>query len=584
MESWGSRDHEVSVVSSTAQTLTTQDFETQLYTKLPSDRHIRLISLASDTVSAQEILSCSFVEQDIRELIPWAGYNALSYVWGDSPERVTINCNGHRTFITRNLYNALKQIWKVTPKQVLWADALCINQDDDEEKGHQVSMMGDIYKTATTVLIWLGEDKNTFARSWSAINMAANKPGTFTDDSALDDFLAHPWFTRVWTLQEVLLARKAVLICGTRWIDWRLLFETIGPKGPLRALQDCTEIMQLEHRRKERRNPLKELLMASITRHATDPRDKLYALLGLLSQNSTRMRPDYTISYWQLIIDFLIDQVQSHEDLWFLHACGTDWEVNRQRNDLDLRGSHKEQLSWVPDLLNPLSLKLISERRYVPKVHAPGFRQENVHPLGDGRLRVRGIAVGIFHSVGTYQREICSIAPIPTCVIEAMSTGSRANPGSVKLVFRGSVKNLPEYYPRYLSYIEVDQGKFFSPPGVVLASDFREHMALHLRQACPCLANKNLPLFEPEGWSGERITRPISLKSVHCKIKTGDLLCVLSDKDGLFAVRPLARQTGAFRLVGSAFAPEQELADRENNWKVSCQWLIPSKILQFDLY
>ena len=177
MESWGPRDHEVGAVSSAAQTLTTQDFETQLYTKLPSDRHIRLISLASDTVSVQYILRCSFVEQDIREVIPWAGYNALSYVWGASPERVTISCDGHMTFITRNLYNALQQIWEGNPKQVLWADALCINQDDDEEKGYQVSMMGDIYKTATTVLIWLGDDENTFARSWSAIGMTANEPG-----------------------------------------------------------------------------------------------------------------------------------------------------------------------------------------------------------------------------------------------------------------------------------------------------------------------------------------------------------------------------------------------------------------------
>jgi hypothetical protein len=243
MESSGSRYHGVDNAASAAEILTAQGSQAQLCRKLPSDRHIRLISLASHTVSEDGFLRCSFVEQDIREVIPWAGYNALSYVWGDSSERVTISCNGHMTFITRNLYNALQQIWKVTPKQVLWADALCINQDADEEKSHQVSMMGDIYKTATTVLIWLGDDENTFARSWRAIEMAANESSNLDDDSALDDFLAHPWFTRVWTLQEVLLARKAVLICGTRWIDWRLLFETIGPKGPLKALQDCTEIM-----------------------------------------------------------------------------------------------------------------------------------------------------------------------------------------------------------------------------------------------------------------------------------------------------------------------------------------------------
>ena len=116
-ESPGSRDHAIDHVSCAAQTRTLQHSQAQLYTKLPSDKHIRLISLASHTVSEQDILRCSFVEQDIRDVIPWAGYNALSYVWGDSPKRVTIVCNGHRASITRNLYNALRQIWRVTPSR-----------------------------------------------------------------------------------------------------------------------------------------------------------------------------------------------------------------------------------------------------------------------------------------------------------------------------------------------------------------------------------------------------------------------------------------------------------------------------------
>jgi hypothetical protein len=321
--------------------------------------------------------------------------------------------------------------------------------------------------------------------------------------------------------------------------------------------------------------------MASSTRHAADPRDKLYALLGLLPQNLTRMHPDYTIPYWQLVINFVIDQAQRYEDLWFLHACGTDWEVNRQRNDLDLGGSHEEQLSWVPDLLNPLSLKLVVERKYAPYVNAPFFRQETVQRTGNGRLRVHGIAVGIFQRVGADESETCSIAPIPTCVIEAMSRGT--NWGSAKLSFNSS-KNCQQY----LEDIDVDLEVLHLQPAVVSASDPCEHMALHLRRACRCLlsATKNrsffrsattiLPLFEPKGWNGARTTCPISPEFVNCKIKAGDLLCVLSNGDGLFALRHLP-QMGPFRLVGSAIAPGQELATYKTT--VSCRWRIPSEIL-----
>ena len=302
--------------------------------------------------------------------------------------------------------------------------------------------MGDIYKTATAVLIWLGYDEYTFARSWSAVEMAANEAGYLEDDSALDYFLGHPWFTRAWTLQEVLLARKAVLICGTRWIDWRLLFETIGLKGPLEAIDKCTEIIQSEHKREEGGNLSKELLFASSFRHATDPRDKLYALQGLLTRKSARMRPDYTISYWQMIINFIVDQGRRYGDFWFLHACGTDLEANRQWYGLDLGGSNDEQLSWLSDLLNPLSLKLVLERqlKYTPMVSmASGmdFRHENVHRIGDGGLRVNGIFVGIFKKFGAGESETCRIAPPPTCVVEAMSGGSK---GSVEFSFKGRLE------------------------------------------------------------------------------------------------------------------------------------------------
>ena len=59
--------------------------------------------------------------------------------------------------ITYSLYSGLKRFRYPEKDRILWADAICINQSDNKEKGIQVNMMGDIYDRATAVLVWLGE-------------------------------------------------------------------------------------------------------------------------------------------------------------------------------------------------------------------------------------------------------------------------------------------------------------------------------------------------------------------------------------------------------------------------------------------
>ena len=77
--------------------------------------------------------------------------------------------------------------------------------------------------------------------------------------------------------------------------------------------------------------------------------------------------------------------------------------------------------------------------------------------MGDGRLRVHGIAVGIFRRVGADESESCRIAPLPVCVVELMSKG---NTGRVELLFEGSAPTLKGHCPRYLGSINVNLGFF----------------------------------------------------------------------------------------------------------------------------
>ena len=84
-------------------------------------------------------------------------YEAVSYVWGD-PNRVQeITCEGLPLFITINLYQALRRFRCHDQSRLLWADGICIDQQNDVEKGNQVSMMGQIYEQSNCTLIWLGE-------------------------------------------------------------------------------------------------------------------------------------------------------------------------------------------------------------------------------------------------------------------------------------------------------------------------------------------------------------------------------------------------------------------------------------------
>jgi hypothetical protein len=101
-------------------------------------------------------------------------YLAVSYTWGDGRLTEDISINGHLMKITKNCLYALEQIKNRYPSDEdseepikFWIDSICINQDDNDEKGHQVAMMGNIYAKATKVLACIGPaaDNSTILRT-----------------------------------------------------------------------------------------------------------------------------------------------------------------------------------------------------------------------------------------------------------------------------------------------------------------------------------------------------------------------------------------------------------------------------------
>jgi hypothetical protein len=101
-------------------------------------------------------------------------YEALSYVWGNPDDTVDITCNGQRLAITVSLDSALRHFRDPKEPRTLWADAVCINQTDDTEKGHQVKRMDKVYENARKVLAWVGEDPEGIAEDCFALVRETN--------------------------------------------------------------------------------------------------------------------------------------------------------------------------------------------------------------------------------------------------------------------------------------------------------------------------------------------------------------------------------------------------------------------------
>ncbi|KAK3680577.1 hypothetical protein LTR37_021154 [Vermiconidia calcicola] len=246
-----------------------------------SSRQIRLLSLEPAHGLSTDIygsLSTANFRDDATV------YGALSYTWFDNRKTHLITIDGRSLPITANLHGVLLRLRSIRSR-TLWIDAICINQDDDQERSAQVLIMRYIYGRAAHVVIWLGEDSVTedgrigieflASTEWKrARNRCENKSRKLrraersmnTPDNNvvqerckmevaqakqlctvegavqafnatrgvkdrltienLNEFLARPWFSRRWVIQEAYVAKHATAMCGTYCLPWRTICTT----------------------------------------------------------------------------------------------------------------------------------------------------------------------------------------------------------------------------------------------------------------------------------------------------------------------------------------------------------------------
>jgi len=101
-------------------------------------------------------IQCDIFQAFLNEPESIIPYEALSYTWGSTEIMDSITINGTKLGVTHNLYLALQYLRSEDEDRILWVDSLCIDQGNGKEKGHQVQQMGNIYRRAERVVIWLG--------------------------------------------------------------------------------------------------------------------------------------------------------------------------------------------------------------------------------------------------------------------------------------------------------------------------------------------------------------------------------------------------------------------------------------------
>jgi hypothetical protein len=257
--------------------------------------------------------------------------------------------------------------------QYFWIDQMSINQNNEVEKGSQIPLMGDIFRSATFVLVWLGEEdyhshitgklvteversglevrdvvKTIFEPSISVLHGPNGemriRQFSDTEIDAVSNFILRPWFGRLWTYQELLLGRDIGLWCGKTVITWESLVTTVLVAGAFGNVESYGSFVDgWGGRGAIIRNhywPLPTILSrASARLSCSDVRDKVYALLSLQSPSDR--------------LDIQVNYNLSPKEVFTMTAQA----MVRKWNNLEIlqyvqppkQGDVPELFSWVPD-------------------------------------------------------------------------------------------------------------------------------------------------------------------------------------------------------------------------------------------
>lgn len=289
------------------------------YPRLDDPRHIRLVR-ASTNEGIPDGIRCEFVHVSLDQLP--CEYVAISYCWGDPTPIDRVWCYDRRYLnIASSAGSVLRAMIATKAPGYIWIDALCIDQTNNREKAEQVRLMREVYATAKKVIAWLGESTSDSVEALNfvirlkdtllGLHQAGHPitPGNLFQKplcdypsfrwKALIHFLQRPWFHRIWIIQEVATAASVQIICGDRETEWGIVAAVVvdlqrnGLGRLLRVARECSPPRDYQsiqcvysfrrHIRLGSPLTLEAALHKSRIFEATDARDKVFALLGVVS-------------------------------------------------------------------------------------------------------------------------------------------------------------------------------------------------------------------------------------------------------------------------------------------------------------
>ncbi|KAE9375045.1 hypothetical protein N431DRAFT_335433 [Stipitochalara longipes BDJ] len=519
-------------------------------------------------------------------------FEALSYTWGSPKNRIDIfvshsGSSFNSLSVTENLGVALPFLRYKDRDRVLWIDAICVNQQDLEERSQQVQRMAQIYSKAVRVIAWLGPStkrtpvaircfdtiNSNFKGNWgSGILEAVLSDASWADDTvappfkareyfAMEEFLSYEWFQRLWIYQEIRLSPSgSILLCGKNSIQWesfRNVVYFLQRKMPVgNASTSFRDRIFAVNNLCSYHQTLPLAYLVEQTKHCkcSDPRDRIFALLSMVPKfmRGSGITPDYTKSLRDVYTDAVKSIIAYTGNLDII--LGADMNESTQCTP-----------TWVPDWSRPRTTLIL------PTGYASGISRGASKFPSKGVLQVEGTISDSIIFAEPFQSPS---APWPVArevkriVLRLLPT--IFGPGEFGLSSMCRTLCAGDFSERYIPPQPIRPGFLQTVKHIgeiIFAQEYawpalNSHILSTIRnflyRRCVCRTSKGLAVLAPE------------------TTRQGDIVTVFLGCSNPMILR--STQNGAFKVIGEAYCNELAEGDAlmgplPGNFKIVSRWM-----------